>query len=143
MAESNNKEWIYVLVGVGITLLAVVTVLTWLTNRKVERMSWEAENQQPSTLQGLGNMSTVSSVTPVLSQTQTQPVIYDERIYRMLEDRDNKIHDHLEDVNSNINGLKSLNYRIPSLNTQPRAGGATSIRTGAEDKTRQRDFGMN
>lgn len=152
MTESNNnKEWVYVLVGVGITLLAVVAVFSFLTNRKVEKMSWQAESgtqQQTNPIQGLG--LGFGSV-PVSNQLQiAQPVVYDERIYKMLVDNEQKIHEHLEDVNSNINNLnsnlKSINYgqyKIPFAGIAPRAGSVTSIRTGVEDKIRQKDFGMN
>lgn len=147
MAESNNKELIYVLVGVGISLLVVVTVLSFLTNRKVERMSWKDENvmQQTNAIQGLGTANAISQI-PV----SNQPVIYDERVYKMLVDNEQKIHEHLEDVNTNINNLnnnlKSLNYmqyKMSSLNANvPRAGSVNTIHTTNEDKIRQKDFGM-
>lgn len=143
MAESNNKEIFYVLLGVGITLLAVVAVYSFLTNRKVERMSWQAERGIQQPMQGLS--------APVVS---SQPVVYDEKIYRILADNEQNIHNHIEDLNSNINSLnnnlnsnlKSLNYKIPSLginNNIPRAGSVNTVRTTVEDKVRQKDFGMN
>ena len=152
MSDNDNKI-VYILVGVGITLLAVIAIFSFLTNRKVERMSWKAENVVQ---QGLGVLGTVSQ-TPVLNQTPA----YDERIYNMLSEKmDNNqkmIHDHLEDVNSNVNNLnnslKSTNYgqnysqyKTPSLGVNvnmPKAGSVTSIKTSGEDKIRQKEFGMN
>lgn len=139
--SDNDNRIVYILVGVGITLLAVVTILSFLTYRKVDRDRQSYNVQQP--MQELSN--------------PTSPVVYDERIYRMLEDRDNKIHEHIEDVNSNINSLnnnlKSLNYRIPSMgigmnsmnimnNNVSKAGSVTSVKTPIEDKIRQKEFGM-
>jgi hypothetical protein len=159
MPDNDNKT-VYILVGVGITLLAVIAIFSFMTNRKVEKMSWEAERvqQQNSPVQTLGAVSTVSSVPIASSIGQTQPVIYDEKIYRMLSEKiDNgqkTVHEHLEDVNSNVtnlnNNLKAMNYKIPSLglnnmdiaNKPTRAGSINTIRTTNEDKGRQKDFGM-
>lgn len=142
MPDKDNKEFVYVLIGVGITLLAIVTILSFLTYRKVEHQSWQ-------------NIGTAKEVSPIqkldnVSQNQypqyPQSPIYDERIYRMLEDNQNKLHDRIEDVNSNINSLK-LQYRIPSLGMNivgkpARAGSVISVKTPVEDKTRQKEFGM-
>lgn len=136
MAESNNKEILYILVGVGITLLAVATILSFLTYRKVDRDRQSYSMQQPMQELSIGQMP---------SQIPTSPVVYDDRIYRILADNEQKIHEHLEDVNSNVNSLNNslkLQYKISSLNTQPRAGSVTTIRTTNEDKTRQKEFGM-
>lgn len=145
MSDNDNRT-VYILVGVGITLLAVVTILSFLTYRKVDRDRQSYNVQQP--MQELSNPT-----SPVVYDER----IYNERIYKMLEDRDNKIHEHIEDVNSNINSLnnnlKSLNYRIPSMgigmnsmnimnNNVSKAGSVTSVKTPIEDKIRQKEFGM-
>lgn len=96
----------------------------------------------------LSNLNTLSPLTQTEIPIRNQPV-YDERLYQLLENQQSQ----LEDINSNINNLKSLNlnygqygqYKISSLNNVnklSKAGSITSIRTSSEDKTRQKEFGM-
>lgn len=144
MSDNDNKT-VYILVGVGITLLAVIAIFSFLTNRKVERMSWQTIN----TTHQLNPLSYNTPLNTLDNNIQTTdvpiskyiPPVFDEKIYRLLEIQQRQ----LEDVNANVNSLKSLNYRIPSFgvnNNMSKAGSVTSIRTGAEDKTRQKEFGM-
>lgn len=146
MGDNNNKDIFFVLVGVGITLLAVVSILSFLTYRRVEHQSWKTQNMT----QQLGpNINTLSPLTlnPAEIPVRNQPV-YDERLYQLLENQQVQI----EHINSNINSLKSLNYApgISNINkfshinklSQSRAGSVTSIKTTEDDKIRQKDFGM-
>lgn len=148
MAESNNKEVFYVLLGVGITLLAVVTILSFLTYRKVEYQSWQ--NGKTGTIKD----STIKEEG--LGRIQIQSPIYDERnerIYEMLENNQNRLQNHLETINSNVNSLKyqSPNYmpykmsnqiHMEKENKRSVAGSVTTPKTVDEDRTRQHEFGM-
>lgn len=138
----ENKDYkdlvILAIAAIGISV-AFLAYLLYIRDRDArEKLSLGSLNQ---------NLSQLSSTVDIPNQTATQITYpaYDERLYRLLENQQNQ----LENINSNINSLKSSNnmkYNMPSLNANinksARAGSVTSIRTMAEDKIRQKDFGM-
>jgi len=141
MGENKDYKDLIILgiVAIGISI-AWFAYLVYIRDREVR------EKIQPlSTNQNLNTLSP-SIGTPSID-IPTHPV-YDERLYQLLESQQYQ----LENINSNINSLRSLNYvqyKMPGqrdvmnmANKPTRAGSTTTIRTTEEDKTRQRGFGM-
>lgn len=136
---SDDKDYkgliVLAIAAIGISI-AWFAYLVYIRDREVrEKIQPLSQNLSPLTL--------TQTEIPV----RNQPV-YDERLYQLLENQQYQ----LEHINSNINNLRSLNYtpyKMPNqrdvanmANKPTRAGSVTTLRTGNEDKTRQKDFGM-
>lgn len=130
--HSGEKVLLYVLVGIGIFTLAYLFF----------KDQFKRQDIQQSSLDGLGRTTSQLDISnPRLDELERQTIDLETQTNSLKEEL--KLYDfQITQLTNNRNNIElSKTY---NLSGQPsKAGSITTIRTTTEDKTRQRDFGMN
>lgn len=134
-SHSGEKVLLYVFVGIGLAALAYLFF----------KDQFRKQDIQPLSLQQLGGSGRTTSqlalTNPRIDELEMQTTLLQDKL---------KLYDYrLSQLTANnqnsLNDLQPIprTYNLSGSGQPARAGSVMTVRTTGEDKTRQRDFGMN